>query len=63
MNKDTPCKPKHGSTKPEDYTCPNCGTVVGDRFLDLSGKKIRIKENFCSICGQEIDWEGVGDYL
>lgn len=62
MDKNTPQKPTHEATKPECYTCPNCKNVIGDRFLKISGIKVRIKERFCNICGQEIDWDGVDDF-
>lgn len=62
--RNTPQKPTNEATKPRDYTCPNCKNVIGDRFLDLSdGRKLRITENFCVFCGQEIDWKGIDDFV
>ena len=56
VNKKLLRKPIKLATKNGDYICSYCGNLVGDRFLEISGEKVRIKENFCDICGQEFDW-------
>ena len=61
VNKNLPRKPIKLATKKGDYICSFCGNLVGDRFLRISGKKIRIKENFCDVCGQELDWSNNDD--
>lgn len=39
--------------------CPVCGWFVGEQ-VDVFGRKHnQMKKNFCSRCGQRIDWEGV----
>lgn len=36
-------------------TCPSCKNVVDD-FTDFNGKKVRVLNPFCKLCGQALDW-------
>ena len=56
LKKANSTKPIKLATKKGDYICSCCGNLVGDRFLEISGEKVKIKENFCDICGQALDW-------
>lgn len=40
-----------------DWFCPVCGWFVGEQFVPRNHNQN--KANFCSQCGQKIDWEGV----
>ena len=47
----------HGESKVEryaDWTCPVCGWFVGEQYVPR--KHNQQKSNFCSRCGQAIDW-------
>ena len=47
----------HGKSKVEryaDWTCPVCGWFVGEQYVPR--KHNQQKSNFCSRCGQAIDW-------
>ena len=44
------------------WVCPVCGWFVGERLVHSHiGTHDQQKSNFCSRCGQKIDWEGVQD--
>ena len=43
----------------EDYFCPNCDWIVGERYNrphDPNWHHDQRKCNFCNACGQAIDW-------
>ena len=40
-----------------DWTCPECGWFVGEQYIPR--RHNQRKCNFCSKCGQKIDWEAV----
>ena len=40
-----------------DWTCPVCGWFVGEQYIPR--KHNQLKCNFCSRCGQKIDWSGI----
>lgn len=42
-----------------EWVCPNCGWFVGQQYLPR--RHNQQKSNYCSRCGQEIDWDGVED--
>lgn len=45
-----------------EWVCPVCGWFVGERLVHSHiGTHDQQKSNFCSRCGQKIDWEGVQD--
>lgn len=44
------------------WVCPTCGWFVGEQFIPSFAKHKphnQKKCNFCSQCGQRIDWQGV----
>ena len=44
------------------WVCPTCGEFVGEQFIPTFAKNKphnQHKCNFCSQCGQRIDWQGV----
>lgn len=48
---------EHGEMKKEkyaDWACPNCGWFVGQQYIPR--RHNQKKCNFCSQCGQAIDW-------
>ena len=48
----------HGETKVTkwaEWTCPKCGWFVGEQYVPR--KHNQRKCNFCSQCGQAIDWK------
>lgn len=53
----------HGETARHgwaEWTCPVCGWFVGEQFIPSWTKHKahnQRKSNFCSRCGQRIDWE------
>lgn len=52
----------HGEAKVEkyaDWTCPVCGWFVGEQYVPR--KHNQQKSNFCSRCGQAIDWSELDD--
>lgn len=52
----------HGEAKVEkyaDWTCPVCGEFVGEQYVPR--KHNQQKSNFCSRCGQAIDWSELDD--
>ena len=52
----------HGEAKVEryaDWTCPVCGWFVGEQYVPR--KHNQQKSNFCSQCGQMIDWSELDD--
>ena len=40
-----------------DWVCPNCGWFVGEQYVPR--RHNQSKSNFCSKCGQAIDWDAV----
>lgn len=40
-----------------DWTCPVCGWFVGEQYIPRRHNQKMC--NFCSRCGQKIDWEAV----
>lgn len=45
-----------------EWVCPVCGWFVGERLVHSHiGTHDQQQSNFCSRCGQKIDWEGVQD--
>lgn len=40
-----------------DWTCPECGWFVGEQYIPR--RHNQQKCNFCSRCGQKIDWGAV----
>lgn len=51
VEKATPKKVTHEAAKRTSCTCPNCLNVV-----DLFETKVRVKYDYCKICGQALDW-------
>lgn len=46
--------PKEGN--PKHYFCPKCGKhIMSTKDYSQSGRK----DNYCSVCGQGIDWEDI----
>lgn len=44
-----------------DWTCPVCGWFVGEQYV--TRRHNQQKSNFCSRCGQRIDWSKVENEL
>ena len=43
-----------------EWVCPVCGWFVGERLVHSHiGTHDQQQSNFCSRCGQKIDWEGI----
>lgn len=42
-----------------DWTCPACGWFVGEQYIPR--RHNQRKSNYCSRCGQKIDWTAVED--
>ena len=40
-----------------DWVCPNCGWFVGEQYVPR--RHNQTKSDFCSKCGQAIDWDAV----
>ena len=40
-----------------DWVCPVCGGVVGEQYVPR--RHNQSKSNYCSRCGQAIDWDAV----
>lgn len=40
-----------------DWVCPECGWFVGEQYVPR--RHNQTKSNYCSRCGQAIDWEAV----
>ena len=48
----------HGETVEEkwaDWVCPNCGWFVGEQYIPR--RHNQRKSNYCSRCGQKINWD------
>ena len=50
-----PTKVTHEATLHKCCTCPNCKNVV-DKFEKFGDSIVRVKDKYCSICGQALDW-------
>lgn len=55
LTKQTPQKVTHEATLIRDTTCPRCKNVVGS-YIDFNGVKTKVQYQYCSICGQALDW-------
>lgn len=70
LQKRAPKKPIHVKRpKPQmhlgQYNCPDCNTILlwddeVPRTDDRKGLKPAI-DNYCSVCGQKIDWKGINE--
>lgn len=45
------------TTEWAEWCCPNCGWFVGEQYIPR--KHNQSKSNYCSRCGQAIDWNAV----
>ena len=55
LTKQTPQKVTHEATLIRETTCPRCKNVVGS-YIDFNGVKTKVQYQYCSICGQALDW-------
>ena len=55
LTKQTPQKVTHEATLISETTCPRCKNVVGS-YIDFNGVKTKVQYQYCSICGQALDW-------
>lgn len=55
LKKQMPQKVTHEATLIRDTTCPRCKNAVGS-YIDFNGVKTKVQYQYCSICGQALDW-------
>ena len=55
LEKQTPTKVTHEATLYKSCTCPRCMNVV-DKFEKFGDTKVRVRYDYCCLCGQKLDW-------
>lgn len=57
LEKQIPTKVTHEATLYKSCTCPRCMNVV-DKFEKFGDTKVRVRYDYCCLCGQKLDWSG-----
>ena len=55
LEKQIPTKVTHEATLYKSCTCPHCKNVV-DKFEKFGDTKVRVRYEYCCLCGQKLDW-------
>ena len=64
ISKSTPMKPRvYDRELSGTVCCPVCNELMRIRRISATGQKIYNYPNYCSHCGQRIDWEIENDKL